>query len=169
MKLNLLSFVFVIFSASFSFAAAPDCMVKDRVLPVINEQVLQWKKQTPNQWKSRGHIEGTLTKIYPNKSGHIHIQVQIGQNSYETIEVIYNTKFGNVKDMHVGSQVEACGDYITSKAMSGNYRKSPDGAILHWVHESTRPSHESGYMMIDGTVYGSRDEFLAPEYLEVMQ
>ncbi|MGE5087406.1 MAG: hypothetical protein ACM3MG_13965 [Bacillota bacterium] len=169
MKWNLLSFVFVVFSASFSVAATPDCLVKSQVLPVINEQILAWKRQTKNGFKSRGHLEGTLTKIYPDKSGHVHIQVQIGQNYYETIEVIYNQRFGKVAPMQIGAKVEACGDYITAKAINGKYRASPDGAILHWVHESTRPGHESGYMMIDGVVYGDRDGDGFPQDLEVIQ
>ena len=170
MKLKVLPFVFVVLSASFSFAAVPpDCLVKTQVLPVMNEQILIWKRNTKNAFKSRAHLEGTLTKIYPDKSGHKHLQVQIGQNSYETIEVIYNQKFGKVAPLQLGSKVEACGDYITSKAMNGNYRASPDGAILHWVHETTRPSHENGYMMIDGVVYGDRDGDGFPQSLEMEQ
>lgn len=96
--------------------------------------------------------------------------MQIGQNSYDTIEVIYNEMFGKVPSMQIGAQVEACGDYITAKAINGKYRASPDGAILHWVHESTRPgSHASGYMMIDGVVYGDRDGDGFPQILEMEQ
>jgi hypothetical protein len=84
----------------------------------------------------------------------MHLSVQIGPSEAEAVEVIYNTHFGDVGEPDVGSQVEACGDYITSTAPSGPYPASPDGAIVHWVHHSDRPGHESGFLMINGVLYG---------------
>jgi hypothetical protein len=136
--------------------APPTCLDEhSKVLEYNNEVVVRWVKSTPNQYKSRAHINGTVVKIYAMQSDHHHISVQIGNNVTEVIEVIYNEAFGKiVREVEVGSTVQACGDYITSKAPHGPYRASPDGAILHWVHRSTKSSHHHGYLMIDGILYG---------------
>jgi hypothetical protein len=142
---------------TFSFAsdAVPLCMDKTRPIPVNNSQALQWKKSSPNQYRARGHILGRVLKVYPNQSDHNHFAIQIGPSPKDTIEVIYNVEFGTLPRMAVGMEVEACGDYITASAQSGPYPPSPDGAIIHWVHYNPNgSSHESGYLVIDGILYG---------------
>ncbi|MNJ92628.1 hypothetical protein D3C87_103020 [compost metagenome] len=131
-------------------------MGKGQPLPVNNEQVLNWKYKSKNQFKDRGHISGVLTKVYKDKTGHRHFQVRIGEEPRDTIEVIYNQSFGRIQEkvMQIGAIVEACGDYITSNKRAGGYQASPDGAVLHWVHKSTNPRHDSGYVAIEGELYG---------------
>ncbi len=141
--------------AQISVAANPACIAKGRELSVNNDAVLNWKSTTKNQYHDRGHIQGILTRFYSDKTGHNHFQVQIGQTYTDTIEVVYNQEFGPVpSSMQIGSHVEACGDYITANVRQGGYPPSPDGAIVHWVHKSTNPNHESGYLVIDGTLCG---------------
>jgi hypothetical protein len=123
-------------------------------LAINNDQVLQWKTSTPNQFLARGHIQGRIIQVYPDHSGHEHFSVEIGNASGDTIEVIYNLSFGATAPLAVGMEVEACGDYITSDAPAGPYPASPDGAILHWVHRATNGRHDSGFLMIDGVLYG---------------
>jgi hypothetical protein len=59
-------------------------------------------------------------------------------------------------EVSAGAQIEACGDYITSNAPSGHFPASPDGAIVHWVHQSPNPkSHDSGFIVVNGVVCGT--------------
>lgn len=143
-------------STAGAFAESPLCMGKGQPLPVNNEQVLNWKYNSKNQFKDRGHVQGVLTQIYKNKSGHRHLQVQIGNEARDKVEIIYNESFGKMPTdaLRLGASFEVCGDYITSNKRAGRYPASPDGAIIHWVHKSNSSYHDSGYVMIDGEIYG---------------
>lgn len=132
----------------------PDCMAGGKVLPIDNQQVVQWKASTPNQYKNRAHVNGPVTRLYPDHSGHTHFEISIGNAATDTLEVIYNDEFGALPQMRVGMSVEACGDYITSTAQSGPYPASPDGAIIHWIHKNPHQGHDDGYVAVDGTLYG---------------
>jgi len=152
-KLFLSVFIFVISSSL--FASIPDCKTKSKILVINNQQVLNWKETSKDQFKSRAHIEGTIVNLYPDQTGHAHMSMQIGEASNDTIEVIYNEEFGKIpSNVQLGSHIEACGDYITARNPSGKYPASPDGAIIHWVQKSTRKNHDSGFIAIDSIVYG---------------
>lgn len=142
----------------FSAETPPECVANGRAISVNNETVLKWKKSTPNQFHERGHVEGSIEAIYPDRNGHQHIQVMIGKGRKDTIEVVYNDDFGRLPKLAVGMQAEACGDYITSTAATDRYPASPDGAIVHWVHKNPNRSnnHPNGYLMLDGYVYGQK-------------
>jgi hypothetical protein len=148
--------LFTLISTAQGFTGSPNCMSHGQPLPLNNEQVVNWKHTSRNSFKSRGHVEGTLGQVYKDATGHRHFQIQIGTNANDTIEVIYNQKFGKIPSsaLQRGAHVETCGDYITSNAKVGRYGASPDGAIIHWVHESSNDRHDSGYVMIDGQTYG---------------
>ncbi len=132
-------------------------------IAVNNEQVLKWKTSTPNAYLDRGFITGTLVGLFNEKNGHLHLDVFIGQNGtgrgHESdIEVIYNESFGKVQgQLTPGMEVSACGDYITSTEQTGRYPPSPVGAILHWIHKSNNNRHASGFLMIDGKLYGQEN------------
>lgn len=126
----------------------------NRILPVNNAQVEKYKQSTPNLFLARAHVLGNITKVYPNKNGHNHFQVTLDDAT--TIEVIYNTEFGPLPELIPGTNIEACGDYITSNQDTDQYPASPDGAILHWVHKSTRV-HLSGYLRFNGHYYGQEN------------
>lgn len=154
-KAFLLTGISVLFLSTALASETPDCIARNQQLPVNNEQVIHWKQSTRDGYKDRGHIHGTLTSVYKDKSGHRHFQVTIGDGSGETIEIIYNQEFGAIpkEALQIGAEVESCGDYITSNKR-GKYQPSPDGAIIHWVHKSTNTRHDSGYVMINGEVFG---------------
>ena len=132
---------------------APECMANGAVLNIDNTQVLQMETSTANEYHSRGHVQGTVQQMFPDATGHRHFSLQIGPSANDHIEIIYNLSFGNMP-VRVGDNVEACGDYITSNAPSGGYPASPDGALLHWVHKSTSASHDSGFVIVNGQLYG---------------
>lgn len=144
---------------------APPCLASGHELSVNNEQVLQWKTTTKNQYHNRGHVMGTIRQIFSDQTRHHHYEVVIGSNSEDVVEVIYNEEFGGVPNVHVGSSIEACGDYITANAQSGQYPPSPDGALIHWVHMSPRPDrHESGFLVLDGVLCGQDAGLAGPKH-----
>jgi hypothetical protein len=141
-----------------AFAEAPACEAKGQLIAVNNLQVIQWKKNTPNKYEARANVFGKITGFYTDKNGHDHFQIQIGPDPKDTIEVIYNQHFGELPDdLFEGMMVQACGDYITAIAKSGPYPPSPDGAIIHWLHYSPRNSHDHGFLVIEGKVFGYKN------------
>jgi len=133
----------------------PECMAYHHSIPINNEQVLHFKRTTPNQFQERAHVRGTISRVYEDHSGHHHFELSLGSRPDSTIEVIYNEAFGRVPDAQIGMNVEACGDYITSIAPAGPYPESPDGAIIHWVHKNPKPyGHPSGFLVMDGRLCG---------------
>jgi hypothetical protein len=135
---------------------APDCMDDDRrPLDVDNNQVIQWKAKTPNQFKARANVQGEVIRLFADRNSHDHFEIKIGPNPKDVLEVIYNKSFGELRDVNVGMKVQACGDYITSIAPSGPYPASPSGAIIHWVHFNPREGgHPHGYLIIEGELFG---------------
>jgi hypothetical protein len=138
-------------------------------LAINNAQVLQWKRTTENQRHERGHVQGNVVRVYPDRNGHEHFAIQIGPDqAHDTVEIIYNQDFGAVPDPQVGMAVEACGDYITSTAPSPGpngqvYPASPDGAIVHWVHMAPdRSGHHSGFLMVNGVLTGQDPSHAGP-------
>ena len=131
------------------------CMANGQQMQLNNDQVLNWKTSTANGWHGRGFVKGTLTKAYNDKSGHNHFEMQIGQNSSDLIEIIYNQGFGELPNLRSGDSVVVCGDYITSRDRNGGYPASPDGAIIHWVHGSPNGRHADGFVQVNGTIYGN--------------
>ena len=143
----------------------PSCLANGRELLVNNEAVLNWKTNSKNQYRNRAHILGTLVRDLPDHTGHHHYEVQIGGNPNDLIEIIYNENFGPVPKANPGAPFEACGDYITSNAPTGRYPASPDGAIIHWVHQSPNPrNHDSGFIVVNGVVCGQGGSSSKPKH-----
>lgn len=140
-----------------ALAAPPACMDGQRPLSLNNRQVVEWKRSVPNQWKSRGFVEGLVLAARPDHSGHDHFILQIGPDARrDVVEIVYNQEFGALPPIQPRMQVIACGDFINSKAPAGHYPASPAGAIIHWVHFNPRNhGHEHGFLMIDGVLYGN--------------
>jgi len=100
-----------------AFATLPDCLDNSgRVLAVNNDQIIKWKQTTKDQFHARGHAQGVVSKNYPDYTGHTHFEMRMGSGNGagNTIEVIYNQSFGQLPDLTPGTQVEVCGDYITT-------------------------------------------------------
>ena len=157
----MLSILFAVFQMSLSSVSAgpmtpPDCLgSKGEVLPVIDDQVLKWKTTTANQFLARAHVLGKVSDIYPDHNGHTHFAIVFDANPKDNLEIIYNQTFGALPHLAVGMTVEACGDYITSDAPTTQYPASPAGAIIHWIHRNpSAHGHPSGYLMIDGALFG---------------
>jgi len=134
---------------------APNCVdFNGQVLPVNNQQVVQYKQTTKNEFHARAHVNGTVTQLYSNQTGHQHFQMTM-EGTSQTLEVVYEMNFGKIP-VQVGASVEACGDYITSNAPYQGYPVSPDGALIHWVHRSDTSKHPQGFVIENNVVYGQQ-------------
>ena len=134
------------------------CMAKGQKLELNNEDVLQWKKSTPNGWHGRGFVQGTLVQNFKDRTGHDHFELQIGDGRDEKIEIVYNQEFGNMPSFTPGTTVVVCGDYITARDQNRGYPPSPDGAIIHWVHGSPNGRHEDGFISVNGKIFGQEGD-----------
>ena len=147
--------------------AVPTCLdERHQALPLNNAQVVQWRESTQDQFRSRAYVQGVVTNIYPDRTGHTHFALNLDQVHGGDIEIIYNQEFGALPNIRPGMTVVACGDYITVGPQAR--LPSPMGAIIHWVHYNpgTRDGgvHPDGFLLIDGRIYGfsqsgARNEF----------
>lgn len=138
------------------YSGIPLCRDGARDLPVVNDQVIDWKTETPNQFKARARVRGSVTRFFKDRDSHTHFEIKIGPRSQDVLEVIYNKAFGKLPEIETQMDVEACGVYITSFAPAGHYQASPSGAIIHWVHINPKKGGEpDGYLAINGQLYGN--------------
>ena len=134
----------------------PDCMSNDlKPMPLDNARVLELKRNTRNQYKDRGYVQGTVSRIFKRNGDHSHFEIMIGSGPKDGIEIVYNRDFGNPA-VEPGDHVIACGDYITSYAKAAGYDASPSKALIHWVHENERGTpHPDGFVIVNRTdLYG---------------
>ncbi len=157
--------VFGLISATVSQAGQlPPCLDSKRELSVDNEAVLKLKETAPLGVPIRAFISGTVTRVFDRtvskktKNSHARFEMQIGDESSEVIEVIYNLSFGEMPAAPVGAEVSACGDFINSHSPNNGYQASPSGAIIHWVHKSNSDRHENGFVAINNVLYGFHGE-----------
>ncbi|RYZ81232.1 MAG: DUF3465 domain-containing protein [Proteobacteria bacterium] len=159
LSLALVSFVFTAGFATSAFAGRDGeqgiCMDgSTRMQSYNNEQVLSWKKSTPNAWHGRGFVNGAVSEVVDSTPGHFRFVVKIGPKSSDLLEVVYNSAFGALPELRPGTPVAICGDFINAFERSGRYPPSPAGAIIHWVHGSNSKRHEDGFVAVNGTIFG---------------
>src|SRR5262249_43733733 len=131
---------------------------RGRHLSIDNERALQLKASSPLGKSIRALVSGYVTRVFPDRNGHAHFEIQMTEDPRSNLEVVYSLSFGDMPEPSVGSQVIACGDFINSYAPNNGYPPSPSGALIHWVHRSTSPKHDSGYVVLDNVVYGDGPE-----------
>jgi hypothetical protein len=133
------------------------CVGKDgKGLQYNNDEVMDWKTSTPDQYIDRSLVAGTVTKVLLTRKTHIHFAIDLDGNRTGDLEVIYNLSFGELPKIEIGSQVIACGDYITVGPKAR--QPSPLGAIIHWVHynpgDRDGGRHPHGFVIINGKPFG---------------
>ncbi len=133
-----------------------------RSLPFLNQQVLQWRANSPNQTTKRALIEGVVVADAPDTPKHTRFFISIDHDPRTVeIEVIFNDEFADLPQVKPGQQVIACGDYITSKKDTNRYPASKAGAIIHWLHynpgDRDGGRHPHGFLLIDGIPYGTEE------------
>jgi hypothetical protein len=160
-------------SGSFEEVAAklPICRDKNwQPFRYNNEEVLNWKHNTQNQFTDRGLVIGRFVRFLTRNRSHDKMVVDISANGStneaDFLEVTYNTSFGEIADPKAGDIVAACGDYITSNAPTRRYPASELGALIHWIHASNSSRHAPGFLWIAGTLYGFKGDGAGqvPEY-----
>ena len=124
---------------------------KTTALGVMNPQVLQFLRQTQNQFTARALVQGRVVTRYSDRTCHAHFSIDLDGDGRGDLEVISQSAFGRPPSIRPGMQVTACGDYITD-------RSSPNGGIIHWVHcnpgDRDQGKHPDGFMLVDGILYG---------------
>lgn len=149
---------FVLIAASASAANYPSCFRKTNQMQLNNQEVIEWKTTTKNQYHDRGYVVGKVVQALVDRDTHLHLEINLDPSSNDRakhIEIVYNKEFGPIPAFHQGSEAVVCGDYITSNQATNQYPASPVGAIIHWIHMSPTPArHENGYMMLDGVETG---------------
>lgn len=153
----------------------PGCMDGRERLGLLNDQVLEWKHSTANQFQTRAFVQGNIVELNRDRDSHQHFIVQIGINSDDVVEIIHNKEFEEVNPYRIGDQVEVCGDYITSFAQAGRYPPSPAGAIIHWTHvnpgDRDGGRHPHGYFRVNGELFGDEvggRPYRNPSFLNLM-
>ena len=134
----------------------PECLTTDHnPMQIDNARVLELKRNTRNQHKDRGFVQGTVSRIYKRNGDHAHFEILIGSTPRDGIEIVFNRDFGN-PPVEPGDHVIACGDYITSFAKANGYDASPSKALIHWVHENERGTpHPDGFVVVNrADLYG---------------
>lgn len=115
-------------------------------------QVLTWREFMENKFTARAFVKGTLVTLLEDRQKHIHLEVDLDQDlntNDDRIEIIYNTKYGQLPDFQPGDEVVACGDFVIDKY-------SPHRAVIHWLHLNPKKGgpHEDGFIAIRGQVAG---------------
>lgn len=149
---------------SMQAAAMPPCVDRDgQAMAIDNDWVLHLKATSENQYQDRGFVSGVVVDIYEDRTGHEHFSISIGPGKGDTVEVIYNKKFGDMQP-EFGMKVVACGDYITAHAPAGGYEASPDDAIIHWVHYNPKDKgHPHGYVILGDELVGYKPGWKASD------
>jgi hypothetical protein len=155
----MIKYLLILLFTTKTFALVPNCLdIDNRILPNLNQQVIFWKHNTPDQTLKRALVSGTVVTVYPNQTGHTHFSLDIDSIFGGDIEIIYNNEFGQLPVLMSGMRILACGDYITVSSRA--QRPSPMGAIIHWVHYNPgnrdNGLHKDGFLVIDSKVYGSK-------------
>jgi hypothetical protein len=142
--------------ASFSEAVPPCLDDQYRPLNIDNAHVLRLRESTQDQYKDRAFVNGVVTNVYADRTGHNHFALNLDSHPAGDIEIIYNQKFGRIPQIVPGMNVLACGDYITAGPRSR--LPSPMGAIIHWVHynpgDRDGGKHPHGFIGVNGRIYG---------------
>ena len=155
-----LSLLILLLAQSSAFAQLPKTVTcadgLGGVLAVDNQEVLNWKRTTKDQFQDRSLVQGTISKLFADATGHTHFAIDLNGDRAGDLEVIYNDEFGSLPILQVGMTVMACGDYITVGPHAR--RPSPMGAIIHWVHynpgDRDGGRHPHGFLVIQGRLYG---------------
>lgn len=89
-----------------------------------------------------------VTKILPDDtSGLPHQKWQARLSNGDIVTIVYNSDMGVRVPVHIGESFSAGGQFIWT----------PQGGLLHWLHDDPRHQRPDGYVLVNGVVYGDTD------------
>lgn len=136
------------------FAKVPACMDKKERLEYNENRLLLYRDEMEAKFLARAFVKGIIVGIMEDRQKHVHFEVDLDEDlstQNDRIEVIYNTKFGELPDNRPGDELIACGDFIVDPY-------SPFKAVIHWLHISPKKNnHDHGFLAINGQVTGLVD------------
>lgn len=164
-----------VFSMALAMAEPmPKCFDGRRELPVMNEEVIQYKQTMPNLKKIQVLVKAKFVKeMQPtlNSYGqHQHFIVSLREDKSDPlglIEISHSMNgysFPEASDLAAGP-VYICAEYSTTDANGfpriTKFTPSATGAMLHWTHQAGRSSidmatkgHPNGWIYANGKVFG---------------
>lgn len=157
--------LFTLITGAAGAANLPDCLDRHgHPLPVNNGRPLEWKISTRNRFRARAHVQGVVVSDdrFADRNGHYHFAIEVTDSGeHGLLEVVFNEEFGSLPRLREGMHIEACGDFINSSGRGGRGGElppSPAGAIIHWLHHDPGGGHPSGYIAVNGNVFGTDEE-----------
>jgi len=94
-------------------------------------------------------VTGTITEIKKeDHSGLAHQKYEIKIDKDITFLIVSNLAFGRVP-LVVGKTVSVCGEY-----------KRVGKGMVHWTHFDPHGPHANGFTIMDGVLYGDKEETL---------
>lgn len=141
------NFLILVLIFGFQLDATELCYVTDNVLTEIdNESVLNAKENLPDGTIQWAWIRGTMLRQTNPTDRHYKFAVQIGPLETDTVELVYNKRFGTLPLPAAGDIVEACGEMIVNRDGTLRYNGSPEGVLIHKLHEG---SVYNGFVRLD--------------------
>ncbi|WII71675.1 hypothetical protein QJS83_14495 [Bdellovibrio sp. 22V] len=148
----LVTILFVLSTSSFASVKTPACMDRKDRMTFNENKVLVYRNMMEKKFTARAFVKGAIVRLMEDRQKHIHFEVDFDKDfstSDDRIEVIYNTKFGEIPDFRAGDEIIACGDFVADPY-------SPHKGVIHWVHMNPKKGgpHEHGFLIINGVLTG---------------
>lgn len=122
---------------------------------VVSESITKLKS-VMNSYKgdrTQVFVTGTITEIKKeDHSGLAHQKYDIKIDKDITFLIVSNLAFGRVP-LVVGKTVSVCGEY-----------KRVGKGMVHWTHFDPHGPHANGFTIMDGVLYGDKEETLINKY-----
>lgn len=98
-------------------------------------------------------VTGTITEIgKEDHNGLSHQKYSIKIDKDLTFLIVSNLEFGRIP-LVVGKTVSVCGEY-----------KRVGKGMVHWTHFDPHGPHANGFTIMDGVLYGDKEESLINKY-----
>lgn len=103
--------------------------------------------------KAQVFVTGTITKIEKeDHSGLAHQKYNLKIDEDISFQIVSNLAFGRVP-LAIGKSASVCGEY-----------KKVGKGMVHWTHFDPHGAHADGFTIMDGILYGDKEEALINRY-----
>ena len=153
MKALFTSLLFVLSFSAFSAQTNVACL--DSLGNVVNGNIPTLKSIIASHkgGKAQVFVTGTIINIEKeDHNGLAHQKYNIKIDNDLTFQIVSNLAFGRVP-LVVGKSVSVCGEY-----------KRVGKGMVHWTHFDPHGPHANGFTIMDGVLYGDKEETLVNRY-----